>query len=100
VRAVPGREGDVWVALYDGGLARSTDGGASFSLLRGVRYAAAVGFGKAAPGADYPTVYIWGEVGGVRGVFRSTDAAPHGCASTTTSTSTAAPATPSSWWAT
>lgn len=24
VRAAPGREGDVWVALYDGGLARST----------------------------------------------------------------------------
>jgi photosystem II stability/assembly factor-like uncharacterized protein len=73
VRLAPGREGDVWVALYDGGLARSTDGGASFSLLRGVRYAAAVGFGKAAPGADYPAIYIWGEVDGVRGVYRSTD---------------------------
>ncbi|HWW72083.1 MAG TPA: exo-alpha-sialidase, partial [Duganella sp.] len=34
----------------------------------------AVGFGKAAPGAAYPTVYIWGTVGGVRGLFRSTDA--------------------------
>jgi photosystem II stability/assembly factor-like uncharacterized protein len=73
VRAVPGREGDLWVALYDGGLARSTDSGASFAALPQVRYAAAVGFGKAAPGAGFPTVYIWGEVGGVRGVFRSTD---------------------------
>ncbi len=73
VRAVPGREGEVWVALYDGGLARSTDSGASFANLKGVSYAAAVGFGKAAPGASDPTVYIWGEVGGVRGVFRSTD---------------------------
>ncbi|WP_229262627.1 WD40/YVTN/BNR-like repeat-containing protein [Duganella radicis] len=73
VRAVPGREGEVWVALYDGGLARSTDSGASFANLQGVSYAAAVGFGKAAPGAGHPTVYIWGEVGGVRGVFRSTD---------------------------
>ncbi len=73
VRAAPGREGDVWVPLYDGGLARSTDSGASFSNLPGVSYAAAVGFGKAAPGADYPAVYIWGTVGGVRGVFRSTD---------------------------
>ncbi len=34
----------------------------------------AVGFGKAAPGAAYPAVYIWGSVGGVRGLFRSTDA--------------------------
>lgn len=73
VRAAPGREGDVWVALYDGGLARSTDSGASFSNLANVGYAAAVGFGKAAPGAGYPAVYIWGSVDGVRGVFRSTD---------------------------
>jgi len=73
VRAAPGREGDLWVALYDGGLARSTDSGNSFANLKNVGYAAAVGFGKAAPGAAYPTVYIWGEVGGVRGVFRSTD---------------------------
>ncbi len=73
IRAVPGRSGDIWVALYDGGLARSTDAGASFANLAGVSYAAAVGFGKAAPGASYPAVYIWGEVGGVRGVFRSTD---------------------------
>jgi photosystem II stability/assembly factor-like uncharacterized protein len=73
VRAAPGREGDIWVALYDGGLARSTDSGNHFANLRGVSYAAAVGFGKAAPGVDYPTVYIWGTVDGVRGVFRSTD---------------------------
>jgi lysophospholipase L1-like esterase len=73
VRAAPGREGDVWAPQYDGGLARSTDSGATFARLPGVDYAAAVGFGKAAPGAGYPTVYIWGTVGGVRGVFRSTD---------------------------
>jgi hypothetical protein len=39
-----------------------------------VTYCSAVGFGKAASGASYPTVYIWGTVGGVRGLFRSTDA--------------------------
>jgi photosystem II stability/assembly factor-like uncharacterized protein len=74
LRAAPGREGDLWVPRYDGGLARSTDGGATFRDVPGVSYAAAVGFGKAAPGADYPAVYIWGTVGGVRGLFRSTDA--------------------------
>ena len=73
VRAAPARSGDVWVPLYDGGLARSIDAGATFASLPGVTYAAAVGFGKAAPGANYPAVYIWGTVGGVRGVFRSTD---------------------------
>ena len=74
VRAAPGRTGDVWVPLYDGGLARSQDAGQTFANLPGVSYAAAVGFGKAAPGAGYPAVYIWGTVGGVRGVFRSVDA--------------------------
>jgi hypothetical protein len=73
IRVAPGHEGDVWVSLYGGGLARSTDSGATFSNLANVAYAAAVGFGKAAAGANYPTVYIWGSVGGVRGLFRSTD---------------------------
>jgi len=73
IRAAPGREGDVWVPLYGAGLARSTDAGASFAPLAGVTYCAAVGFGKAAPGASYPAVYIWGSVGGVRGIHRSLD---------------------------
>ncbi|WP_229257250.1 exo-alpha-sialidase [Duganella callida] len=87
VRAAPGREGDIWVALYDGGLARSTDSGERFVNLPGITYAAAVGFGKirgqfcqshtdsalVADCADDPTVFIWGEIGGVRGLYRSTD---------------------------
>lgn len=73
LRAAPERQGDLWAPLYEGGLARSTDGGAHFSKLPGVSYAAAVGFGKAAPGASYPAIYIWGTVGQVRGVFRSID---------------------------
>jgi photosystem II stability/assembly factor-like uncharacterized protein len=73
IRVAPGREGDVWVPLYGGGLARSTDRGTHFAPVAGVSYCAAVGFGKSAPGADYPAVYIWGSVGGVRGVHRSID---------------------------
>lgn len=74
IRAAPGREGDIWVPLYGGGLARSTSSGWQFTTLANVSYCAAVGFGKAADGASYPTVFIWGTVGGVRGLFRSTDA--------------------------
>lgn len=73
IRVAPGREGDIWVPLYGGGLARSTNSGASFSTISGVTYAGAVGFGKAAAGATYPTLYLWGTVNGVRGVFRSTN---------------------------
>jgi hypothetical protein len=78
VRAAPGRAGDLWVALRDGGLARSVDGGAHVARVAGVTYCGAVGFGKAAPDAApstaYPAVFIWGTVGGVRGIHRSLDA--------------------------
>nr|WP_229519140.1 exo-alpha-sialidase [Massilia rhizosphaerae] len=73
VRVAPGRAGDVWVALKGGGLVRSRDGGAHFAPIAKVAYCGAVGFGKAAPGHDYPAVYIWGEVRGVRGIHRSDD---------------------------
>jgi hypothetical protein len=34
---------------------------------------ATLGFGKAAPGAAYPAIYLVGVVGGVQGIFRSAD---------------------------
>lgn len=75
LRAASGREGDVWVALRGGGMARSTNSGASFGKLANVTYCGAVGFGKTMTGASYPTVFIWGSVdGGKRGLYRSTDA--------------------------
>nr|WP_308016540.1 xyloglucanase [Jidongwangia harbinensis] len=73
VRAVPGRAGDVWAAGATG-LHRSTDAGATFTALPGVTEAINVAFGKAAPGASYPAVFLVGTVGGVDGVYRSDDA--------------------------
>jgi xyloglucan-specific exo-beta-1,4-glucanase len=77
-KAVPGAAGDVWLAggaeggVY--GLWRSTDGGASFTRLSNVEEADAVGFGKAARGRSYPSVFITAQIRGVRGIFRSDDA--------------------------
>jgi len=71
-RAVPGNEGHVWVALATG-LKYTTNNGTSWTTVPNVTYCGAVGFGKAATGATYPAVYIWGTVSGVRGMFRSTD---------------------------
>lgn len=74
VRALPGVEGEVWVALGNGGLTRTTNSGASFQALSGVQSSDAVGFGAPAPGASTPAVYIWGSAGGgPRGVYRSSD---------------------------
>lgn len=71
IRPAPGIEGDVWIPLGDGGLTRSTDQGATFRLLSNVSWCEAVGFGKAADHADYPTVFIYGTVDSVTGIFRS-----------------------------
>ncbi|MDP4269266.1 MAG: T9SS type A sorting domain-containing protein [Bacteroidota bacterium] len=72
-RAVPDNEGHVWVALYGGGLKYTSNNGTSWTKISNVTYCKAVGFGKAAMGATYPAVYIWGTVSGVKGMFRSTD---------------------------
>jgi hypothetical protein len=71
--AAPGHEGDLWLATGDGGLSRSTDSGATFTAVAAATKAYRVGFGKAAPGASYPAVFVWGTVNGVLGFFRSDD---------------------------
>ncbi|MFF3846296.1 cellulose binding domain-containing protein [Streptomyces sp. NPDC002328] len=76
-KALPGVKGDVWLAggASDGayGLWHSTDGGATFAKLSNVQEADTIGFGKAASGASYQTLYTSAKIAGVRGVFRSTD---------------------------
>ena len=69
----PGKTGDLWVPLGKNGLARSKDGAATFTIIDGITYCEAVGFGKAAQGKSFPAVYIFGTVGGKTGVFQSVD---------------------------
>ncbi|MEO7497366.1 MAG: cellulose binding domain-containing protein [Massilia sp.] len=73
LRATPGREGDLWACLGQIGLSHSTDSGASFTRIDGIASCGGVGLGKQAPAAAYPTLYMWGKVGTVRGLLRSTD---------------------------
>ncbi|RSO51154.1 carbohydrate-binding protein [Streptomyces sp. WAC 06725] len=73
LKAVPGVAGDLWIAGGDQGLLHCTDGGRTFARLTTVKSAAALGFGKAAPGASYQALYMIGTVNDVSGVFRSTD---------------------------
>lgn len=74
IRTAPDSEGDVWVPCGGNGLYRSTNHASSFSKVSGVSACLAVGFGKAATGKTFPTVYIWGTVNGTEGLFRSVDA--------------------------
>lgn len=55
------------------GLLRSTDGGQSFTEMTGTDEVLNVAIGKAAPGSDYPTLYILGKVNDVYGYWMSTD---------------------------
>jgi xyloglucan-specific exo-beta-1,4-glucanase len=77
-KAIPGHEGQVWLAggaegsAY--GLWRSTDAGGSFTRLANVEQADTIGFGKAAPGQTYPALYTSARVASLRGIFRSDDA--------------------------
>lgn len=89
-QATPGKEGHLWVPGYawdgiNGGyLARSLDGGKTFvnvdpaedpAYTRKVQHCEAVGFGKAAPGAAYPALYIYGTIDGALGMYQSIDEA-------------------------
>ena len=73
IRTVPGFEGHVWVPLASNGLKYSTDHGVTYTTIANVTYCKSIGIGKAMPAANYPTVFIWGTVSGVTGLFRSTD---------------------------
>jgi hypothetical protein len=73
MRTVPGIQGDIWLPMYNQGLMRSTNSGSSFSKIGSVTECRGIGFGKAAANGGYPTIFIWGVVNGVRGMFRSTD---------------------------
>jgi photosystem II stability/assembly factor-like uncharacterized protein len=74
IYATPGKEGDLWLAAFNG-LYHSTDTGKTFVRLGGVTEIHAFGFGKAAPGADYSALYLIGIVDGLRGIFRSDNTA-------------------------
>ncbi|TQS08387.1 cellulose-binding domain-containing protein [Microbispora hainanensis] len=71
-KALPGKEGEIWLA-GEGGLWHSTNSGASFTKLSNVSSSINIGFGKAAPGKTYQALYLAGTVDGVQGLFRSDD---------------------------
>ena len=73
--ATPGREGDLWVTAGNGGLLHSVNSAATFSDVPGFTAAYMVAVGKEAPGHSYPAVYVWGNIDGVTGFFRSDDSA-------------------------
>ncbi|MCY4745091.1 xyloglucanase [Pelomonas sp. UHG3] len=75
--AAPGREGELWLAAFHGLYRQRAGDSQRFERLPGVSEIHAFGFGRAAPGAANPALYLVGTVSGRYGLFRSTDAAAH-----------------------
>jgi photosystem II stability/assembly factor-like uncharacterized protein len=73
VKATPGKAGELWLSGLDDGLFHSADGGATWTKVSSASSSYTLGFGKAAPWSKYLTLYQVGVVGGVTGVFMSTD---------------------------
>ncbi|WP_329258710.1 1,4-beta-glucanase [Streptomyces sp. NBC_01478] len=73
--AAPGRSGDLWLSVKWNGLYRSVDGGASFVKIASCWASYTLGFGRSAPGADYPAIYQVGSTETITAVYRSDDEA-------------------------
>lgn len=76
LRSVPGKANHVWSGDGLGGLFYTTDAGATaWTQIPNVTEAKAFGFGKPEFSGGYPTVYLYGKVGGDKALWRSTDQA-------------------------
>ena len=76
INAVPGIEGDVWITSGKE-LAHSTNSGEVYTLVASVQESYALGFGKAAPGLDYPALYLSGKINDLVAFYRSDDGGAH-----------------------
>lgn len=72
IYATPGIKGDLWLAAYHGLFHREHQQTA-FTQIPGVEEIHAFGFGKPAPSATLPALYLVGTIEGQRGIFRSDD---------------------------
>jgi xyloglucan-specific exo-beta-1,4-glucanase len=72
-KAVPGHEGDLWLAAGSAGLWHSVDSGESFRQISQVDSADNIGFGMPAPRRSYVALYSSAHVDGVAGIYRSDD---------------------------
>ena len=70
----PAVAGDLWISTYIG-IYHSTNFGTSFTLNNSVGSVniPSMALGKAAPGASYPAIYVYGISGAFQGAFRSDD---------------------------
>ena len=64
LESTPWREGDLWLSMRERGLYHSTDGGNSWRKMGGIQWAENIAMGKPRKEGDYPTLYLFGQIGG------------------------------------
>jgi xyloglucan-specific exo-beta-1,4-glucanase len=75
IKAVPGKEGHVWIPGPTTGLSYTTDGGNTINKVNGPTRCDVIGFGKGKDGGNYLSIYMCGETDGLYAVYRSDDMA-------------------------
>ena len=77
LNALPDAQGDLWITGGWNGSALYSNTGSStlpnMTVISSVQTAYHLGFGKAAPGSKYLTLFLDGQVSGQWGLYRSTD---------------------------
>lgn len=77
LQCVPGKPGELFYTpgrdYASGRLKRSTDGGVTWNAVANVFHCRNFGFGKAAPGSSYPTIFVEATISSVYGFFMSVD---------------------------
>jgi hypothetical protein len=73
IAAAPDRAGDLWLSAKWNGLYRSRDGGLTFTKVASCWASYTLGFGRAAPGKEYPAVFQVGSTETITAVYRSDD---------------------------
>ncbi|MEY3895388.1 MAG: hypothetical protein RLZZ214_907 [Verrucomicrobiota bacterium] len=69
--ASPGGKGKLWILLGNEYIAKSSDGGQTFTSVPGIN--GMIALGKPAPKQSHPAVFVYGGFQGKSGLFRSDD---------------------------
>ena len=73
IRTAPGMEGEIWIGVGGKELYRSSDGGKTLTAVKNISDVQSFCFGMPMTGSEYPTAFVYGNLDGTRGVYRSTD---------------------------
>jgi len=73
IRSAPGMENELWIGVGGKELYRSSDGGKTLTIVKGISDLQSFCFGMPMADSQYPTAFVYATIDGVRAIYRSTD---------------------------